>query len=156
MCDTFSREKNDYVPRPEHDIGPTVNFEWHNIQGCSGAEFLKNLKEEQGDQFPCCFLEAGFIQVGKIYGYLTFLDLVNDGIVTIHQETVYDMTIVDGVDGENAHELRNAMESELYICKDFNDFLRFICTGDFLDEDEQTFPTKKELERDYRSKTKIN
>lgn len=29
--DTFSREKNDYVPRPDQDIGPTVEFEWHNI-----------------------------------------------------------------------------------------------------------------------------
>lgn len=148
-CDTYSREKNEYVPRPEHDIGPTVDFEWHNIQGDGGTEFLENLKKEQGGQFPCCFLEAGFIQVGEIYGYLTFLDLVNGGIVTIHQETVYDMTIVDGVDGENVQELRDAMESELYICKDFNDFLRFICTGDFLDEDEQKFPTKEELERDY-------
>ena len=38
---------------------------------------------------------------------------------------------------------------ELYICKDFNDFLRFVCTGDFLDEDEAKFPTKEELEQDY-------
>lgn len=147
--DTFSREKNDYVPRPEHDIGPSVDFEWHNIQGSNGAEFLKNLKEQQGDQFPCSFLEAGFIQIGEIYGYLTFLDLVNGGIVTIHQETVYDMTIVDGVNGENTQELRDAMESKFYICKDFNDLLRLACTGDFLDEDEQRFPTEEELERDY-------
>lgn len=112
-------------------------------------EFLKNLKEAQGDQFPCSFLEAGFIQIGEIYGYLTFLDLVNGGIVTIHQETVYDMTIVDGVNGENTQELRDAMESKFYICKDFNDLLRLACTGDFLDEDEQRFPTEEELERDY-------
>jgi len=146
---TFSREKNDYVPRKEGDIGPTVEFEWHNIQGDSGAEFLKNLKEEQGNQFPCSFLEAGFIQIGEIYGYLTFLDLVNGGIVTIHQEEVYDMTIIEKVDGKNVKKLRAAMESQLYICKDFNDLLRLACIGDFLDENEQKFPTKEELERDY-------
>ena len=28
---TFSREKNGYIPRPEFDIGPTVEFDWHNI-----------------------------------------------------------------------------------------------------------------------------
>lgn len=33
---TFSREKNSYISRPEFDIGPTVEFEWHNIQGNSG------------------------------------------------------------------------------------------------------------------------
>lgn len=38
---------------------------------------------------------------------------------------------------------------QLYICKDFNDFLRFVCTGDFLDEDKAKFPTPEELERDY-------
>ncbi|MDE7430720.1 MAG: hypothetical protein K2N34_02215 [Lachnospiraceae bacterium] len=59
------------------------------------------------------------------------------------------MTIVDGVDGENVQELRDTIGSRLCICKDFSDFLRFICIGDFLDEDEQKFPTKKELERDY-------
>ena len=47
---TFSREKKGYVPRPEFDIGPTVEFEWHNIQGNSGAEFLKNLQKEQKTQ----------------------------------------------------------------------------------------------------------
>lgn len=47
---TFSREKNGYIPRPEFDIGPTVEFEWHNIQGNSGAEFLKNLQQEQKTQ----------------------------------------------------------------------------------------------------------
>jgi len=85
--DTFSRREHDYVPRPEHDIGPTVEFDWHNIKGKNGTEFLENLKKEQGmqDQYPC-FLEAGFIHLGNVYGYLTFLDLVNGGIVTIHEE----------------------------------------------------------------------
>jgi len=147
--DTFSRDKNDYVPLPEGEIGPTVEFEWHNIQGDSGAEFLKNLKEEQENQIPCHFLEAGFIQIGEIYGRFTFLDLVNGGIVVIHPEEVYDITIFDKVDGENVQELRKAMKRQHYICKDFNDLLRLACTGDFLDEDEQKFPTKEELERDY-------
>ncbi len=149
--ETFSREKNDYIPRPEHDIGPTVEFEWHNIEGNSGAEFLQNIKEEQGkrDGYPC-FLEAGFIYLGNVYGYLTFLDLVNGGIVTIHEEGVYDMMLSDGVDWASIEEVRDYMESEqLYICKDFNDFLRFVCTGDFLDEDEAKFPTEEELKRDY-------
>ena len=66
---TFSREKNGYVPRPEFDIGPTVEFEWHNMQGNSGTEFLKNLQQEQKTQDDCpCFLEAGFIGLGKVYG----------------------------------------------------------------------------------------
>ena len=34
---------------------------------------------------------------------------------------------------------------ELYICKDFHDFLRFACTGDFLDEDEIPQCTKQSL-----------
>lgn len=56
---TFSREKNGCIPRPEFDIGPTVEFERHNIQGNSGAEFLKNLRQEQKTQDYClCFLEA--------------------------------------------------------------------------------------------------
>lgn len=149
--DTFSREENDYVPRPEHDIGPTVEFEWHNIKGESGAEFLENLREEQTAAEGCpCFLEAGFLQLGNLYGYLTYLDLVNGGIVTIHEEDVYDMMLDEGVDGASRSEVREYMESRrLYICRDFHDFLRFVCTGDFLDEDEAKFPTQEELERDY-------
>ena len=149
--DTFSREENDYVPRPEYDIGPTVEFEWHNIKGDSGAEFLENLKKEQSAPDGCpCFLEAGFIELGNVYGYLTYFDLVNGGVVTIHEEGVYDMVIADGVNGDSPSEVRNYMELyRLYICKDFNDFLRFACTGDFLDEDEAKFPTPEELERDY-------
>lgn len=149
--ETFSREKNCYVSRPEFDIGPTVEFEWYNIKGDDGADFLKNLKEEQGTQegYPC-FLEAGFIELGNVYGYLTFLDLVNGGIVTIHEEGVYDMIIADKVNWASKSEVRNYMESRrLYICKDFNDFLRLVCTGDFLDENEAKFPTQEELERDY-------
>lgn len=148
---TFSREKNGYVPRPEYDIGPTVEFDWHFIAGNNGTEFLENLKKEQGmvEEYPC-FLEAGFIQLGNVYGYLTFLDLVNGGIVTIHEEGVYDMMLDDGVDWASTEGVRNYMETRrLYICKDFNDFLRFVCTGDFLDENEAKFPTKEELERDY-------
>ena len=147
---TFSREKNGYIPRPEFDIGPTVEFEWHNIQGNSGEEFLKNLQQEQKTQDYCpCFLEAGFIRVGKVYGYLVYLDLVSGGIATIHEEGVYDM-MGAGVDWASKSEIRKYMETrELYICKDFNDFLRFVCTGDFLDEDEAKFPTKEEPEQDY-------
>lgn len=147
---TFSREKKDYISRPEHDIGPTVEFDWYSIKGDHGTEFLENLKAEQGvqeDELPC-FLEAGFIQLGNLYGYLTFLDLVNGGIVTLHEEGVYDM-LFEGVDWANTEEVRNYMESQLYICNDFYDFLRFVCTGDFLDEDKAKFPTKEELERDY-------
>ena len=60
------------------------------------------------------------------------------------------MMLDDGVNGEDKAEVRNYMESRrLYICKDFNGFLRFVCTGDFLDEDEAKFPTQEELERDY-------
>ena len=148
--ETFSREKNGYIPRPEFDIGPTVEFEWHNIQGHSGAEFLKNLQQEQKTQDYCpCFLEAGFIRIGNVYGYLVYLDLVSGGIVTIHEEGVYDM-MGAGVDWASKSEVRKYMETrELYICKDFNDFLRFVCTGDFLDENEARFPTQEELEQDY-------
>ena len=91
-CETFSREKNAYVSRPEFDIGPTVQLEWYNIQSDNGKDFLKKLKERQNVQEECpCFLEAGFILLGEVYGYLTYLDLVNGGIVTIHEEGVYDM-----------------------------------------------------------------
>lgn len=112
---------------------------------------MKKLKERQNVQEECpCFLEAGFILLGEVYGYLTYLDLVNGGIVTIHEEGVYDMMIDDGVDGTSKSEVRKYMESRrLYICKDFNDFLRFVCTGDFLDENEAKFPTQEQLERDY-------
>lgn len=146
---TFSREKNGYIPRPEFDIGPTVKFEWHNIQGNNGTEFLKNLQKEQKAEDYCpCFLEAGFILLGRVYGYLTYLDLVNGGIVTIHEEGIYDM-MVAGVDWASKSEVRKSMEGKLCICKDFNDFLRFVCTGDFLDEDEARFPTLEELEQEY-------
>ncbi len=64
----------------------------HNIQGNSRAEFLKNLQQEQKTQDYCpCFLEAGFIEFGKVYGYLVYLDVVNGGVVTIHEEGIYDM-----------------------------------------------------------------
>lgn len=134
----------------EFDIDPTVEFEWHNIQGNSGAEFLKNLQREQKTQDDCpCFLEAGFIGLGKVYGYLVYLDLVNGDVVTIHEEGVYDM-MGAGVKWNSKSEVRKYMETrELYICKDFHDFLRFACTGDFLDEDEARFPTQEELEQDY-------
>ena len=69
---TFSREENDYVPLTEDEIGPTVEFEWHNIKGNTGQEFLENLKKEQSTPDGCpCFLEAGFLQLGNVYGYLT-------------------------------------------------------------------------------------
>lgn len=150
---TYSREYSGYVDRPEHDIGPTVEFEWHMIKGDTGAEFLQTLKREQATQEECpCFLEAGFIQLGKVYGYLVYLDLVTGGVVTIHEEGVYDMMIVGRVAWNNREEVRRYMESnELYICKDFHDFLRFVCTGDFLDEDEARFPTKEELAEEYFS-----
>ena len=120
------------------------------MQGHSGAEFLKNLQQEQKTQDYCpCFLEAGFIRVGKVYGYLVYLDLVSGGIVTIHEEGVYDM-MGAGVKWNSKSEVRKYMETrELYICKDFHDFLRFACTGDFFDEDEAKFPTKEEPEQDY-------
>lgn len=148
---TYSREYGGYVDRPDQDIGPTVEFEWHMIQGNTGAEFLEHLKREQAAQEECpCFLEAGFIRLGEVYGYLAYLDLVTGGIVTIHEEGVYDMMIAGGVTWNSREEVRRYMESnELYICKNFNDFLRFVCTGDYLDEDEARFPTKEELEAEY-------
>lgn len=149
--ETFSREENRYVPLSDDDIGPTVGFEWYNISAESGKEFVEKLKDEQQTAEGCpCFLEAGFILLGNVWGYLTYLDLVNGGIVTIHEEGVYDMVIADGVDGASISEVRKYMGSRrLYICKDFNDFLRFVCTGDFLDENEARFPTPEELEQDY-------
>lgn len=94
-------------------------------------------------------MEAGFIKVGNVYGYLVYLDLASGGIVTIHEEGVYDMMNA-GIDWAGKAEVRKYMETrELYICKDFHDFLRFACAGDFLDEDEARFPTKEELEQDY-------
>ena len=150
---TYSRECPGYVDRSEHDIGPTVEFEWNMIKGDTGVDFLETLKREQAAQEECpCFLEAGFIQLGKVYGYLTYLDLVTGGVVTIHEEGVYDMIIVGGVAWNSKEDVRRYMElNELYICKNFNDFLRFVCTGDFLDEDEARFPTKEELEEEYYS-----
>ncbi len=63
---------------------------------------------------------------------------------------MYDMLIDDHVNWESKSEVRNYMESRrLYIFRDFNDFLRFVCTGDFLDENEAKFPAPEELERDY-------
>lgn len=147
---TFSREQNCYVPRPDNDIGPTMEFEWHNIEGNSGAEFLANLQKEQKTQKECpCFLEAGFIRLGEVWGYLTYLDLVNGSVVAIHEEGIYDMMLTYGVVWNDREGVRRHMESELCICKNFNDFLRFVCTGDFLDEDEAYFPTEEELKRDY-------
>lgn len=147
---TFSREKQVYVLRPEHDIGPTVELEWHNIKGNDGKEFLKNLKKEQDlspEAWPC-FLTAGFIEIGEVYGYKIFLDIVTGGIHTLHEE-VYDMSIIYEVDWANEKDVRGYMEGHLCICKDFNDFLRLVCTGDYLDEDTGVFPTKEELEQDY-------
>ena len=111
---------------------------------------MKNLQREQKTQDDCpCMLEAGFIELGKVYGYLVYLDVVNGGVVTIHEEGVYDM-MGAGVEWNSKAEVRKYMETrELYICKDFHDFLRFACTGDFLDEDEARFPTQEELEQDY-------
>ena len=111
---------------------------------------MKNLQQEQKTQDDCpCFLEAGFIRLGKVYGHLVYLDVVNGGVVTIHEEGVYDM-MGAGVKWNSKSEVRKYMETrELYICKDFHDFLRFACTGDFLDEDEARFPTQEELEQDY-------
>ena len=85
----------------------------------------------------------------RFMGNLVYLDVVNGGVVTIHEEGVYDM-MGAGVKWNSRSEVRKYMETrELYICKDFNDFLRFACTGDFLDEDEARFPTQEELEQDY-------
>ena len=147
---TYSREENGYVPRPESDIGPTAEFEWHNIPGDTGAAFLEALKREQTAEEDCpCFLEAGFIQLGEVFGYLTFLDLVNGGVVTIHEEGVYDM-LSEGVQADSREEVRRYMESyRLYICKNFSDFLRLLCTGDYLDENEARFPSPEELEQYY-------
>ena len=148
---TFSRELNGYIPRPDFDIGPTVQFEWENIRGSSGGDFLEKLRKRQRTEEGCpCFLEAGFLCLGNVWGYLTYLDLVNGGIVTIHEEGVYDMMLFDGVNWDSKSEVRKYMESQcLYICRNFQDFLRFACTGDYLDEDEARFPTREELERDY-------
>lgn len=65
LCDTFSREKNEYVPRPEHDIASTVDFKWHNIQGSSGAEFLENLKKNKEDSFPAAFWRLVLYRLAK-------------------------------------------------------------------------------------------
>ena len=147
---TFSRELNGYIPRPDFDIGPTVQFEWENIRGNSGGDFLEKLRKRQRTEEGCpCFLEAGFLYLGNVWGYLTYLDLVNGGIVTIHEEGVYDMMLFDGVNWDSKSEVREYMESRcLYICRNFQDFLRFACTGDYLDEDEARFPTREELEQD--------
>ena len=149
--ETFSHEKQGYIPRPEHDIGPTVELDWHNIKGDSGAEFLQNLHKEQDlspEAWPC-FLAAGFIEIGEVYGYKLFLNLLTGKIHALHEEAVYDMAIIYHVDWANPEKVRKHMQGRLCICKDFNDFLRFVCTGDYLDEDEGIFPTEEELASDY-------
>ena len=88
-----------------------------------------------------------FIQLDEVYGQIAFLDLVNGGIATMHEEEIYDM-MFEGVEWASTEQVRNYTKSQLYICKNFNDSLRFTCTGDFLDEDDARFPTEEEQERD--------
>ena len=74
---------------------------------------------------------------------------MNGGVVTIHEEGVYDM-LSEGVQADSREEVRRYMESyRLYICKNFSDFLRLLCTGDYLDENEARFPSPEELEQYY-------
>ncbi|MDE7323606.1 MAG: SMI1/KNR4 family protein [Lachnospiraceae bacterium] len=141
--ETFSREQNQYVQRDwDNDFGVLVDMEWHNIDGKNADDWLNRLKELDRDGNHA-FLKAGYIFLGEFYGYLALYDLVEGEVVDIHHEAIYDVLYelgIDDWDDMNPEALRTGMRTwGDTLCKDFNDFLRLVCLGEYYNENEWVF-----------------
>lgn len=147
--ESYSREEDAYVALSSDDLVVTRRLVWQNIPESCGSDFVRRLKEEQAStcREEPVFLEAGFIQVGELDGYLLFLDLISGEVVEIYHEEVWEMSLVEGVDPTSTDEIRDYLDGRT-ICLNFEDFLRWTCTGDILNEDDGSFPTMEELVSD--------
>ena len=123
----------------ENDLYTVVELELYHPAGNTAEDFLENASSEDvyiSDDFSV--LDVGFLKIAKMYGYLIFLDLVTGKVVSIYHEELWEMTVVEGVDGSDKEAIRDYMlDSE--FCHDFYDFLRMACTDDIYDEDNMTF-----------------
>ncbi len=141
--ETFSRAQKRYVQRDwDNDSGVLVDMEWHNIPGKNAADWLSQLGDFDRDGNHA-FLKAGYIFLGEFYGYLALYDLVEGCVVDIHHEAIYDVLYelgIDDWDDMNPEALRTGMGTwGDTLCRDFNDFLRLVCLGEYYDEDELVF-----------------
>lgn len=130
------------------DLYTNVEMDWCNPYGDTAAEFLENAEREDlyiSDAFST--LEAGFLKIAEICGYIVFLDLVTGEVVYLYHEELWEMSVVDGVDASNREEIRDYVLSRK-VCRDFYDFLRIICTGEIYDESDMCFKTIEELEEE--------
>lgn len=153
FSDTFSREKNEYVPVDwDNDLSTLVDMEWQNFNASNAAEWLKQLEDVDLAVASAC-LEAGYIYLGMFYeeSYYVLYDLVKGEVVDIHHEAVYDLSyeLGDVWEGGMPETLREGMVTYGHtLCKNFNDYLRLVCTGEHYDEDDMVFVKEEDLE-DY-------
>ena len=112
----------------EEDDSESMEVEWFNPAGNTVEEFLQNAAKEDdyiSDDFSA--LEAGFLKIAEIEGYHIYLDLVTGKVVRLYHEELWEMTVVEGVDGSDKEEIRDyILDNEL--CPDFYDFLKVVCT----------------------------
>lgn len=127
-----------YETKQEDDLFVILEQEWYTALGGGAKEFLSSIQENDMPLGAAddLFLDAGFLKIGNFEGYFVFLDLVTGEVVHIYHESIYDMSIVDGVDVSDYKQVRNYLSSCI-LCKDFYDFLRLVCTKDIYNEDRQ-------------------
>ena len=121
--ETFSREKNCYIPVKNNEADVLIDFTLYSYGGIDYNDWLKKLSERGGDM--TAWLES----------YPVFYDVMSGEIYSIHHEDIY--TTEDWESPEAARECM-ARESSI-LCRNFNDFLHLICTGEPYDEDELIF-----------------
>lgn len=130
------------------DLYTNVELEWCSPYGDTAEEYLESTGEGDlyiSDEFST--LEAGFLKLAEMYGYIVFLDLVSGEVVYLYHEDLWEMSVVNGVDTSKLEEIREYICSRK-LCHDFYDFLRLVCTGEIYDEDEMRFKTIGELEEE--------
>lgn len=150
FSDTFSCEKNDYVPVDwDNDLSTLVDMEWNNFSATNATEWLKQLEQLNDREDHSAFLEAGYIYLGMFYeSYLVLYDLVKGEVVDIHHEAIYDLSyeLGDVWEGGMPETLRKGMVTYGHtLCKNFNDFLRLVCLGEYYDEDDMVFVKEEDL-----------
>ena len=130
FCDDISMLPDD------GDNFESMEVKWFNPAGNTVEEFMQNAAKEDdyiSDDFSA--LDAGFLKIAEIEGYHVYLDLVTGKVVRIYHEELWEMTVVEGVDGSDKEEIRDYILDD-EVCPDFYDFLRVVCTHEIYDDNE--------------------
>lgn len=139
---TYKNATQEYVPE-KGQLHMPVDVEWHNNGGTNAAQWLDSVKSDMSDSALC---EAGYINLGNLSeDYFLLYDLVDGEVLQVRYEEYYDMGYEYGNEvmmGGFPEKLREGISGcSCVLYKDFNDFLRHVCTGEYYYEEKMAFVT---------------